>query len=580
MVGCGFCIYVTTGELLPSLNSVRASAALRWLLALAVGLGLVAIASPAYAADRSDLIDRSSITIVKSGSDPDAPLNQWNQTEISFKFTSQGKADPSAGDTFSLKLPDSFRTSKITFEVADVDGTILGSCTTTGGDGSVVTCTLNEEVESRSFVEGTVWLRAQATKEVSEENVNFEINGEVVPVDLPGEGGIGPDDTQFPEEPAKWGWFTSEERKNIVWTLFVPGDAIGTADPFVITDQLGPNQTMLEGWFLQSQDAPGQNSWTTVASSAGDPRNVQMELTDTGFTMSIPRDLFDPSKLYRIQYVSQTTTSGDGETYTNTASFDGLDVKSNVTREFEGGGDINGPGFGSIGVQKLAVAGEGAGAVPADTTFTVQATYQEDGQQVTKEIALTAGGKAGLLTNIPTGTVVTLSEIKLPAIDGITWGQPKFAGDSDGVVVSADGTTAQVTVPEQQTVTLSLTNTASVVTTTPPTTPPTTTPPPTTPPVTTPPGTTPPVTTPPGEVCVTTTPSVPGTSTPIQPGTSSPAGTSDDCGTTTTTTSTGGTGLAKTGSNLDTLGGIAAGLVIAGAGVTLAGRRRSNSAAE
>ena len=113
------------------------------------------------------------------------------------------------------------------------------------------------------------------------------------------------------------------------------------------------------------------------------------------------------------------------------------------------------------------VGGSGASGVPADAEYTVRYSYGDP--VVERTVTVTAGATAPLI-HLPAGTVVTLSELTPPALDGIEWGAPVFSGT--GVTALADGG-AQLTVGTGTTLAVTLTNTA---TTTPPVIPPTTPP--------------------------------------------------------------------------------------------------------
>ncbi|MBD7949271.1 DUF5979 domain-containing protein [Oerskovia rustica] len=97
------------------------------------------------------------------------------------------------------------------------------------------------------------------------------------------------------------------------------------------------------------------------------------------------------------------------------------------------------------------VEGSGASVVPAGTEFTVAYSYELDGQAVAGTATVRADGTVvNGPQNLPVGTVVTFTEIDLPAVAGVVWGTPVF---SPAQVTIADGENAAVT----------LTNTADVV---------------------------------------------------------------------------------------------------------------------
>ncbi|WP_169513527.1 choice-of-anchor A family protein [Agromyces italicus] len=70
------------------------------------------------------------------------------------------------------------------------------------------------------------------------------------------------------------------------------------------------------------------------------------------------------------------------------------------------------------------ITGSGASAVPDDAVFTLQYSYELEGETVTGELLLPADGTAVDGPELPEDTVVTFTEIDLPEVDGIEWGQP------------------------------------------------------------------------------------------------------------------------------------------------------------
>lgn len=98
-----------------------------------------------------------------------------------------------------------------------------------------------------------------------------------------------------------------------------------------------------------------------------------------------------------------------------------------------------------------AVEGSGASVVPAGTEFTAAYSYELDGQTVAGTVTVLGDGSVvDGPQNLPVGTVVTFTEIDLPAVAGVVWGTPVF---SPAQVTVADGENAAVT----------LTNTADAV---------------------------------------------------------------------------------------------------------------------
>ncbi|MFF2389618.1 choice-of-anchor A family protein [Agromyces sp. NPDC058104] len=89
-----------------------------------------------------------------------------------------------------------------------------------------------------------------------------------------------------------------------------------------------------------------------------------------------------------------------------------------------------------------AVEGDAAEAVPAGTEFTVEYRYELEGAVVTGTLAVLADGTLSHgPQDLPAGTVVAFTEVDLPELDGVEWGEPSFspdtvtiAGDEDALV--------------------------------------------------------------------------------------------------------------------------------------------------
>ncbi|WP_106849707.1 collagen binding domain-containing protein [Blastococcus sp. Marseille-P5729] len=440
----------------------------RWLIAAAMATALalgmvVTISSTARAADVSQVIDTGSITIENdSTDDPDDPLVQWQSTRVSFDYNTQG-VQVQPGDSFVLTLPPELRTVNLAWNLVHPDGTTIAACTA-GGDPSTVTCTFTDGVldadgsQKYDYLAGSVWVNAQAVQATESTTVDFgTVTGEV-PVDLPGDGGIEPGTPEYPEHIDKWGWFGNDDRTVIHWQVLIPGSKVDNTIPVTVTDTMSPGQSITPPVEVQVLTNPQQGTWETFTDG------VSLTVTKDGFTAVFAPGTIDPGEFYRITYYAKTDNSNVGQSYSNTAEIAGTHVQDTVTRNSQGGGTADGPGFGGIGVLKQPIAGDGASQVPGDAQFTMLATYTVDGVATTKKIAVTAGGAAGELHGLPVGTVVTLTEATPPAVPGITWGAPVFANPagSPGVEIAPDGTSATITVGDQTTAYVEVTNTAEL----------------------------------------------------------------------------------------------------------------------
>ncbi|MBE7700491.1 choice-of-anchor A family protein [Oerskovia sp. Sa1BUA8] len=105
---------------------------------------------------------------------------------------------------------------------------------------------------------------------------------------------------------------------------------------------------------------------------------------------------------------------------------------------------------GGFSIRKV-VAGSGAQGVPPRSPFTVAYSYGLDAQVVTGTVQVLADGTVvDGPQDLPVGTVVSFSEVDLPAVAGVVWGPPVFSP-------------ATVTITEGESTTVTLTNTADVV---------------------------------------------------------------------------------------------------------------------
>ncbi|MFF2272268.1 choice-of-anchor A family protein [Agromyces sp. NPDC058136] len=83
------------------------------------------------------------------------------------------------------------------------------------------------------------------------------------------------------------------------------------------------------------------------------------------------------------------------------------------------------------------VEGDLADAVPSGTEFTVEYRYDLDGAAQTGTVVVLADGTVTQgPQDLPAGTVVSFTEVDLPEIDGVEWGEPSFSPET--VTISAD----------------------------------------------------------------------------------------------------------------------------------------------
>jgi choice-of-anchor A domain-containing protein len=115
------------------------------------------------------------------------------------------------------------------------------------------------------------------------------------------------------------------------------------------------------------------------------------------------------------------------------------------------------------------VTGEAADAVPATTEFVVGYAYDSPTGPVTGSLTVRADGTAvDGPQDLPTGTVVRLTETDLPEIGGVDWGTPTFTVDGTAVteVTVGDGTVVVTLTNTAEDEGLAVTGTDAVLVTT------------------------------------------------------------------------------------------------------------------
>ncbi|MFD2675125.1 Ig-like domain-containing protein [Gulosibacter bifidus] len=546
------------------------------ILAVVLALAGVLVGPKSADAAQLDIIVPGSITLTNESRGQGETTVQYDVLKVEFGFDTNGRVK--AGDSFGVKVPAGFQLLDPTWDLTDDDGNVTASCGADGATGEV-TCTFTDFAQQHfSKLEGKVFFYVQADEVTDTTTVEFgRVTGETEAVEIPGGGGIIGEQTEFPSEIEKWGWFALGSQDAIRWMVWIPEGTVDTTTELKITDSLGSGQTY-NGVVMVEEVTKSPETYTELPTDA---YTEDVSAGGTEFTITIKPNTLDPNKLYRIYYEAKIDDVSDPGPYTNTAVVAGTEVTDDATRHWEAGGKVIPTGFGRVGIQKL-VSGDGAESVPADTVFTARAQWDStvSGEVVhnDEQVQIKADGTLVPLKNsldsedLTTGVVITLSELTPPAVAGITWGTPKFT-ELPGVKVSADGQSAEVTVLEGQRVKVQIENTATKVpVATPPVTPtPSATPTPTVPettPETTAPETVPP-TTPETTAPAASESEAPGKTASNEPSQSDQPPVLDAANTP--------EALAETGNNVNgwLLGGAAAVLILGGA--LLALRRKRNN---
>ncbi|QAY74053.1 hypothetical protein ET445_12605 [Agromyces protaetiae] len=419
-----------------TVQKARARRVVGALVALSLALGgLLAGAAPASAAiDVTHPNAISNIQLEKE-SGGDGPLHQWELVRITADWAVPDGALP--GETFGMTLPAEFaRYGNGTFDLVDpATGAVLATCVITQGNGPEIICTLTDAVLGLENIGGSFWMTVQATKSSTEDHVEFIVGDEYIYVDLPGEGGIIPEDLTAPERPFKYSGPTAVDGR-IQWTIGIPASYVQNG-AFTVSDALDPaheNHHYTGDLWLSAR--PVENgvfvgTWTRVDPSFytvqydGDLKSFDFE------AHGLPSEAL----FYRLTY----TTDADGivvegDIFGNTATVGTTTTSTKYTYESAGGGIGTGDMYTRFMITK-ALTGEQSDAA-AGAVFTVRYAVKESADAA-KTMQLTVGQPARS-DRAPIGSTFVIEEIDFPEIAGVAWNDWTLTGE--GVVANGDGT--------------------------------------------------------------------------------------------------------------------------------------------
>lgn len=366
----------------------------------------------------------SGLTVEKQAGGEGETLTQYDTV----RFSGNWSADAvTAGDTFSVGMPAELAfASDMSFPLKRGAETVA-TCTAGAGVQQALTCVFDGTLEGKGAVSGDFWVEMSAAAATEAAELDLEVNGALVRVPLPGGAGITGVVTSDPnlESLSKYG---SQQGSQLVWTIAVP--ASDTAGVLRIDDAM-TNTAPNEWHQYDESEAPRVFKRPTVA-AAGDwvPGTTWTMVDDSDFTLVLAADntsfafemASEPYMAYQLTYYTKATGIVEpGDTFGNTATINGVAVASDdIEYRHTGGGGTETPASGRFSVLKT-ISGD-AGAVPAGTEFTVR--FTADGNDT--DMTVTLGGDAVVSPRLAAGTEVTVSEVNLPEIAGVTWGAPVF----------------------------------------------------------------------------------------------------------------------------------------------------------
>jgi hypothetical protein len=425
------------------------------LAALTGVFGAAQVAAAAPAVSYPNAISNISLEKAAGG----GPLNQWQEVRISGDWAVPEGAR--AGETFGMTLPEEFsRKGAPEFSITDPDSdAVMATCVVASGNGPELVCTLAAAVEGLENVGGSFWMQAQASQSTSNETVTFDLGGnELEIVDLPGEGGIIPENLTEAEKPYKYGGATETDGR-LRWVVGVPSGYV-TNGSFTIKDSLDPSHESHrytgEIRLMQRPVVDGTltGDWTQVPADSYTATfaegNQSFEFTATG----LPNEGFS----YRLIYFTDADDDIvlEGDIFGNRAIVNTTETSATHTVATSGGGSGSGVQYTRFSITKALTGAQAAAASGA--TYTVQ--YSIKGSDAPATTLSVPVGESVRSERAPLGSTFVIEEIDLPVIEGVVWGAWTITGE--GVIAAGDGT-YEVTPGTTAGVELTLTNTANEV---------------------------------------------------------------------------------------------------------------------
>lgn len=435
-------------------TAVAASAA-ALLTAVGLAVPLVATAANGTADDiTADIVKDITVTSPRG----DGLVELWNQLKVEIALETTTPVDE--GDFFVVAFPEPIGVSNATFNL-EKEGEVLGTCVSSQA-ADTITCTLNALAATKTGLTGSIIAEAQAVTVGTYEKVTFNAGTDHAITTTFPSGQVLPENRgPVPSEVSKTAWQTSNADE-ILWSVYAPSKDFDAGAQITIVDRLVGNHTFPDplGTFriLVYADDAAWASGTTSTLPTSD-YTLSIDADRRGFTLTFANDEPGTDGLYQLQYMTQLPAgSQTGEIFGNTATVNGQEARYEQVYRNRIIGTLDGPGTGSILVAKT-VSGQGA-ALADGKTFSIQASWTDAEGSHTQTLTPTANGASAVLSDIPTGTVVTLTELTTTDIEGVHSYVPTFsaATNTDAVTILDGGTSAEVTIVEQTRISIRVDN--------------------------------------------------------------------------------------------------------------------------
>lgn len=370
--------------------------------------------------------------------------NVWNIGD-ELRLTATWTVPDSArgGDTFGMTLPSQLRRATQRFEVPDkATGKTVAICTVEEAAAPRLACRLTDFVNDKVEKSGDLWFVAVLDEEVTATELVFETQGKTqVTAPIPG-GAVHPQIKQPtnyspPAKPEKGGWVEMDGR--LGWNVVFSGD-FATED-ITITDALSPDgpdtqahRNVDKRLQVQYREPGADTYWKTLDGWTG-----AWNETGTGYTVTIPRNILNPTYGYRTLYwTAPTEQIYIGDTFANVATINGTTLTRKVNWVAFGGGSGSAQDLGTVNLTKVG------DSLPEGVSYTVEYT---DGSSAEPRRLTLKKGETVYTARFKAGTVLTFKEVALPQVVGVQWGEPAFSQNP-------------VTIKAGESIAITLTNTA------------------------------------------------------------------------------------------------------------------------
>lgn len=424
------------------------------------------------------------------------------------KFTWDAtNANPKPGDSFYIGIPDALINRGVAANSQGVSRDLIfndqkvGDCLV---QAQRITCTLNEQIRGKRNIKGEGSIVMNAAKETTENYVEFDLNGKVTRVNLPG-------DKPITKTPGASGWndwgygkaaYTlSADSTEVTWSVVFGTKYLaektsktfdGSRQTLSFKDKLGEGakfDTDLSKYRLvlrTSEARPGMDA-TVLTYANGNDATVDYGDFDLTFKVEDGHGVFtvtgpfEANTNYQLVYSTPFTNGTMPQPsfyYTNEITLVGSDLVRAAKHRYEHAVNITiqmEDGYGALTVMKK-ITGAAADAVAADIEYPVSIAYElpagtteQDyptwGDKKPVSNPFTVKVKAGVETEVPFhfphGTKVTVSEpgfAGTKTADGkVLWGTPVIKIDGVG-----DNDTASTTIENQVVGKVEITNEANV----------------------------------------------------------------------------------------------------------------------